>query len=97
MIFERESRWRDIPAIILAVLHYILCRCQSLSCGSFGCQLMGFGFGYWRAYRNTGRQLVLWRGCRVALRCYLAPNYFTKRLAQVNNEFHTMCWMDVLM
>ena len=25
MIFERESRWRDIPAIILAVLHYTSC------------------------------------------------------------------------
>ena len=43
MIFERESRWRDIPATILAVLHYIFCQCCFLhhavhlgaNCGGF--------------------------------------------------------------
>ena len=27
MVFERELRWWDIPATILAVLHYLFCRC----------------------------------------------------------------------
>ena len=31
MIFERESRWRDIPATILAVLHYISWRAENVS------------------------------------------------------------------
>ena len=83
MIFERESRWRDIPATILAVLHCISCRRQTcLSGGSSGRQLRGSFCNVGAICRVIHRTAVGWLSGDTSVRS------FQTTVPMGSNSFH---------